>query len=57
MLSQQKIGESASNMNKNRDKGCILYIMDYSTVLNSLEWLLVWRGTELARSSAVYMAL
>ena len=56
-LSQQKIGKSARSTNKNRDKSCLLYIIDYSTVLNSLTWLLVWRGTELARSSAVYIVL
>ena len=35
-LSQQKIGESVSNTNKNRDKSCLLYIIDCTTVLNSL---------------------
>ena len=40
-LSQQKIGESARSTNKNRDKSCLLYIIDCSTVLDSLAWLLV----------------
>lgn len=56
-LSQQKIGESARSTNKNRDKSCLLYIIYCSAVLNSLAWLLVWRGTELPCSLAVYMTL
>jgi len=49
-LSQQKIGESASNTNKNRDKGCILYII-YCTRY-SIVWYGCWYGAALNYSAA-----